>query len=314
MKKKNLTAVAVVAGALILGACGNKAETETTAAQAETAAEAETETEAAEEAETEAQEEAEAEAEGEADLSGEAAGDTEIFEDDGYFDGTVTGMAGTQIMVLSDDGETYTFDIAAAETDPDYDILPGAYVEVSYDGVKAEGGVTDATMVSVLMSLEEQAADKGEDPALQGTVKSHEGTNLVVTDPNGEDHSFDASIAQIVTEGGLAAGTPVMVTYVGSIDEEIQEDSEDGTGSGIPVAIKVVTPDSAGAETASEITGTVTYVEGGQLSLETPAMVFEFTGDPALFATVAVGDQVKVSYTGSVGNKTIQATSLEKVQ
>ena len=295
--KKQMLMIAVLTGALALAACGKKTEETAAATTAAT-------TEAAEAETTQEAEAKEAEA--------EEAMDTEIFEDEGYFDGTVTGMSGTQIMVLSDEGETYTFEIGSAETDPEYDILPGAYVEVSYDGVKNQDGVTDATMVSVLMSLEQQAMDKGEDPALQGTVKEYDGRSLVVTDPNGKDHEFDSSIAQVVSGGDLTAGTAVMVTYVGSIEPENQMDSEEGEGSGIPVAIKVVTPDSVGTETESKLSGTVTYVEGGQMAMETPAMVFEFTGDPSIFAGIAVGDKVTVTYTGSVGNKTVQATAVTK--
>ena len=252
-----------------------------------------------------------------ADASGEAAAggnsaDTELFEDEGYFDGTVVGMSGKQVTVTSDDGKTYSFDIADAEQDPDYEVLPGAYIEVSYDGAKQEGGVTKATMVSVLMSLEQQASEKGQDPALQGSVKEVGDGTLTVTDPNGTDHSFDSRIAQIVSGSGLSAGTQVMVTYVGSIDEEAQEDSEEGEGSGVPVAIKVVTPDAVGAQTENKMSGTVAYVDGGHMMLDTAAIPFEFTGDEAIFAGLAEGESVTVTYTGSVGNKTVQATAVTK--
>lgn len=290
MKKRWM--ILMAAGVLMLSACGKKAEPEGTKAAMETAAESESETENA--AETELSEE-------EAEL-----------EDEGYFDGTVTGMAGTQVTVMSEAGETYTFDMAGADMDPDYEVLPGAYIEVSYDGAKNAGGVTAATAVSVLMSLEQQATEKGEDPALQGTVKEYADGTLVVTDPNGIDHSFDSSIAQVASGAGVAAGSQVMVTYVGSLDEEVQADSEDGTGSGVPVAIKIVTPDAAGAATENKMSGTVNYVDGGHMMLDTAAIPFEFTGDPSLFSGLTEGDSVTVTYTGSVGNKTIQATAVEK--
>lgn len=298
MKKKYLMMLALM-GAISMSACGNKkAETEAAVTETQAETEAETETEAAEE-ET---------------LAGGDAADTEIFMDEGYFDGTVTAMSGTQITVLSEAGESYTFEIADAETDPDYDILPGAFVEVSYDGAKNEAGTTDATMVAVLMSLEQQAMDNGEDPALQGTVKEYADGRLVVTDPNGKDHEFDSTIAQVVSGSGLSAGTPVMVTYVGSIDEAIQEDSEEGEGSGTPVAIRIVTPDSVGTENENKISGTVLYVDGVQMMIDTPAIAFEFTAEPSVFAGIAEGDEVTVTYTGSVGNKTVEATAVEKVQ
>ncbi|MDO4265119.1 MAG: hypothetical protein Q4C63_01440 [Eubacteriales bacterium] len=295
--KRKIYAAAVFAGALAISACGKKADVAQSTTAETTAAEETTQAASAvspEEIES-AAEEAQAE-----------------LEDEGYFDGTVTGMAGTQVTVLSDDGESYTFDLANAEKDPDYEVLPGAYIEVSYDGAKNQGGVTEATMVSVLMSLEQQAMEKGEDPALQGTVKSYADGELVVTDPNGEDHTFDSSIAQIASETGLAAGAQVMVTYVGSIDEDVQEDNDEGSGSGVPVAIKVVTPDSVGTASANRMSGTVTFVDGGHMMIDTAAIPFEFTGDASLFAGLAEGDEVTVTYTGSVGNKTIQATAVEK--
>ena len=298
MKRKLFTA-AVFAAVLAISTCGKKADT----AESTTAAANATEAGAGEtSASALSQEEIE---------SAAAEAEAEI-EDEGYFDGTVTGMAGTQITVLSDAGENYTFDLANAELDPDYEVLPGAYVEVSYDGAKNQGGATEATMVSVLMSLEQQAMERGEDPALQGTVKDYVDGQITVTDPNGEEHTFDTSIAQIASQTGISAGAQVMVTYVGSIDEEVQEDSEEGSGSGMPVAIKIVTPDSAGTASENKISGTIAYVDGGQMMLDTTAIAFEFTGDPSLFAGLAEGDQVTVTYTGSVGNKTVQAVAVEK--
>ena len=296
------------AGMLVLSACGNKkVETETTA---ESSAEETTET--SEEAGSGDETAASAESGADAETADANSVDTDLFEDEGYFDGTVTGMSGTQVTVTSDDGKTYSFDIADAEQDPDYEVLPGAYIEVSYDGAKQEGGVTKATMVAVLMSLEQQAQEKGQDPALQGSIKEVGDGTLTVTDPNGVDHSFDSRIAQIVSKSGLSAGAQVMVTYVGSIDEEAQEDSEDGEGSGVPVAIKVVTPDSVGVQTENKMSGTVSYVDGGHMMIDTAAIPFEFTGDESLFAGLAEGDSVTVTYTGSVGNKTVQATAVTK--
>lgn len=296
------------AGMLMLSACGNKkAETETTA---ESSAEETTET--SEEAGSGDETGASAESGADAEAADANSADTDLFEDEGYFDGTVTGMSGTQVTVMSDDGKSYNFEIADAEMDPDYEVLPGAYIEVSYDGAKQEGGVTKATMVSVLMSLEQQAQEKGQDPALSGSVKEIGDGEFTITDPNGKDHRFDSRIAQIASENGLEAGMPVMVTYVGSIDEEAQEDSEDGEGSGVPVAIKVVTPDSVGVQTENKMSGTVTYVDGGHMMIDTAAIPFEFTGDESLFAGLAEGDSVTVTYTGSVGNKTVQATAVTK--
>ena len=318
MKKRVL--ILAAAGMLVFSACGNKkADTESSTSATEASSSGNEESAAGEDGAAEsgadgaeASNGAEAEASGEGAEAGGSSSDTDIFEDEGYFDGTVVGMSGKQVTVTSDDGKTYSFDTEGAEMDPDYEVLPGAYIEVSYDGAKQEGGVTKATMVSVLMSLEQQAMEKGQDPALQGTVKEIGDGTLTVTDPNGTDHSFDSRIAQIVSQSGLAAGTQVMVTYVGSIDEEAQEDSEDGEGSGVPVAIRVVTPDSVGVQTENKMSGTVAYVEGGHMMLDTAAIPFEFTGDESVFAGLAEGDHVTVTYTGSVGNKTVQATAVTK--
>lgn len=283
MKLNKNMVMAATAAALMLSACGGQKAAETTAA--ETTAEETTVDESLEEA---------------------------LMEDDGYFSGIVTGMADGQISVLSDEGETYSFDMTGAETDPDYDILPGAYVEVSYEGLKEEGGVTKAVGVSVLMSLEEEAAEKGEDPALQGTVKDYSTNLILVTDPNGKDHEFDSSIAQVLSKSGITEGTQVMVTYYGTIEEDAQDDTEEGDGAGTPIAIRIVTPDSAGEAGTPEMSGSVLYVEGDRFTIETDAGDFEFLGDASLLSGITEGDNVVVTYTGSVNSKTITATAVTK--
>lgn len=306
MKKKILTA-ALIAAALALAACGKKAD-DTASSEASPLA-------AAEESSREAAE-SESESLAAAESASKEAAESEAAEsaaEEKYFEGVVQSMTGTQITVVSDEGETAVFDLSKAERDEEEEILPTAYVEVTYTGTASSTAPVAASYVDVMMSIEEQASEMSVDPVLYGTISFIDQNDLIINDLNGVEHTFDNTISHTVTFSQAKAGSQVAVTYIGTLEKADQKDSEDGSGAGTPLAIKIVTSDAFSSSQAKEnsLTGSVNSVQDGTLLVDTSADTFEFTGDPSLFAGLQDDQSVTVYYNGALGNRTAAATRVE---
>lgn len=307
MKKKLLITI-MLAMAVAASACGKKEDT----SASETSTEAVSE---ADESEEGSDESASSDASQEA--SEEENEDEDYIEDEGYYEGTVTAMNGTQITLQGPDGTSYVFDIANAELDPDYDILPGALVDVSYEGEKSD--VTPVQEVSVVMSLEQQADSLGIDPVLVGTVTDMTPSEITVTDPNGKPHELSSVMAYVVTVNNeeLNVGSEVDVTYVGTLNPI--EDEEDEEGSiGLPIATKIVLASARNTEEAKQniVVGTVNYVdpETNTFMIDGDTMSFEFSCTPEIAASLSEGNTVKVIYDGNLYNRIVKAVSVSPVE
>lgn len=304
--KKKLLVTMIIAMAVAASACGKKDEASETKAAVETGAEEESKAEA---------EEAEAESKG-SEASGENAADDEEIEDEGYYEGTVTSINGTQITLQGPDGASYVFDMANAELDPDYDVLPGALVDVAYEGAKSD--VTPVTEVSVVMSLEQQADSLGKDPVLVGTITDMTPSEITVTDPNGKPHELSSAMAYVVTVNNeeLNIGSEVDVTYVGTIDADEVESDEEGS-IGLPIATKIVLASARGTEEAGQniVVGTVNYVdtETNTFMIDADTMSFEFSAGADIVSSLSEGNTVKVIYEGNLYNRIVTAVSVTPV-
>ena len=282
--KKSLVLVGVLAVSLAFAGCGKKEDKNVS-------------TEAATEAVQET----------------EAMGDGELVEE-AYFEGKVTEIADGKITVVDLDGNAKTFTgLDSAEIyAEDSALMQGCYVEVAFP----EGDTSaepKAVRVTVLMTNEEQAAEEGQDPYIYGKVRVMDENDLFIDDINGVERVFNNAISRSVSFSGISEGTDVVVTYVGTLDEDSQVDDEDGTGSGTPVAVKIVALDALTSEDAkkNQITGTVDKVENGKLYLDTLPMSFEFSGEPSVFDGLEGEEVVTVTYEGSLGNLAAEAKSVE---
>ena len=171
----------------------------------------------------------------------------------------------------------------------------------------------DAAYVTVLMNLEEQADSMGVNPTLYGTVTFVDINDLTIRDANGTEVSFDNSISREVTFGGIKAGTEVRVTYMGSIYPENQISDDEGTGSGAPVAIKIVSEDAVNSEEAAAdyITGPVSDVSEGSITVDTSYDSFTFTADPSMLSGIEESQNVRVYYEGVLAaGRSIPATQV----
>ncbi|MDO4438105.1 MAG: hypothetical protein Q4B86_01465 [Eubacteriales bacterium] len=288
--KKSLLLVGVLAVSLAFAGCGKKEDTTSGSTEATTEAAKET---------------------GEAEQT-VAEGNGELVEE-AYFEGKVTELADGKITVVDLDGNAKTFTgLDQAEIYAEGSaLMQGCYVEIAFQ----EGDTAaepKAIRVTVLMTNEEQAAEEGQDPYIYGKVKVMDENDLYIDDVNGVERVFDNSISRSVSFNGISVGSDVVVTYIGTLDKESQVDTEDGTGAGTPIAVKIVAVDALTSEDAkkNEITGTVDTVEGGKLYLDTLPMSFEFSGDPSVFEGLEGEETVTVTYEGSLGNLAAEAKSV----
>lgn len=301
MKKKTLMFALLALAAVAAAGCGKKQDETTVQSSAVASAEASSGAAGESSAAADAEDEAATDAEGNP-------------VEELYYDGVVQAMTATQLTVLSDEGETAVFDISKAERDTDNELLPTCYVEVTYTGEANATTPVPASYVAVMMSNEQQADEMGVDPVIYGTVQFVDQNDLILNDVNGVEHTLDNSISRSVTFSQVQAGSEVSVTYIGTLDKEAQKDSEDGSGAGTPIALKIVTSDAFNSEEAKKncITGVVNEVKNGVLKLDTSAESFEFTGDASLFAGIESDDNVTVYYNGAIGNRTVAATQVVK--
>ena len=239
-----------------------------------------------------------------------------IFDEDAelnYTEGLVTEMADGIITVQTDDGSSLRFDISQAEREDNDWLLPTSYVEVDYYG-DLEPDVTFAYSVFVMNDFETNAMNNGVDPVLYGTVQSIDVNELDVRDYNGVLRTFNNMISRKVSFGDITEGTEVMVTYAGTLVEENQS-TRDG-GSGEPIAIKIVAMDAAGSEEAAlnYIEGTISTLYADAVEIDTSIDSYTFLGDASKLQGFAEGDDVKVYYTGSFGDRSLTLDKLEKTE
>ena len=307
MKKRLIMVLMIAAFSVAAAACGSSKSEETTAAP-----------------ETEVQEETEAEAEVSEDgeeISGGAVGG--MVTDDGeyieevFVDGKITRIEGDVVTIASSEGSTLSFDISGAGVTAEEraDILEGAYVETAYlDAPDAQQPYASSYMI-VLMNLEEQADAEGVNPTFSGTITYVDINEIIMRDANGAEVSFDNSMARDVTFSTVAAGSKAQVTYMGSIYRDNQISTEEGTGSGTPVAIKVVTEDAVNSEEAAAnyIAGPVSDITEDTITVDTSYASFTFNADPSMLSGIEQENSVTVYYEGALSDeRSVQAVSITK--
>lgn len=283
MKKMFLTAALMASMALTVTACSSgKSQSETTAA--------------AEATEAAVQETTQAETD-----------ETEEEEED-YFYGVITQVQDQQ-LTIDDNGEIAVFDCSEAEYSDDYQLAPGDEVEVTFYGVLNPEG-TKAVYVDIISCAAQEAEEEAlenADPVMTGTIEKVDQTTMdVKSDEDDTVYTFDTSIAQQVTIGGIKAGAKAEITYYGDLEDEEY----------LPMATRIVTEDAYDSEEAQEYTLTGTVIETGDGTIvvrtaDKDQSIFTFVGKDGLFDGTAVGDTVTVIYEGTLTGKTITALGLK---
>ena len=291
--KKHYLAIAVLALALGMTACSSKKAEETTAAEttAVQTTEAATETTAAE---TTGQTTA-------------ADAQSESEEDEDYFYGYVKEIKDKIVTVEDDAGKQVRFEISSAEFSNDEELGVGDEVEITFYG-ELKADVTKAVYVDIVTSAAKEAAEAAaaeEDPIVYGTIEKVDGGRLTLKTDEGI-YTFDMSIAQQVTKGGINAGTEAEITYYGDL-----EDDEEPA-----MATRIVTEDAMDSADADiyMLTGKVVEVSENAVVLETADQnksIFAFVGKKGMFDSLKEGDTATVIYEGTLTGRTIQAIGLQ---
>ena len=271
MKKQYAAIAAVMAAALAISACSSKPAETTTAAATETTAEAV----------------------------------ADAGEETTFFYGFITLIEDNVITVTDEDTSEAKFDVSDADLIGAETLLQGDEVEVMFYGEQSED-VTKAASVSILESAAEaEEADAEADAEITGTVESADGETLTLKTEDGSQ-KFNFKIANQVTKDGVKAGVEADVTYYGDFDDP----------DALPVVTQIVTEDARDSEDAQvlALSGTVAEVEDNYLVLDTADpenTYFNFGGEEGMFDSLKVGDEVTVTYEGSLTAKMIQATSVK---
>lgn len=291
--KKHYLAIAVLALALGMTACSSKKAEETTAAEttAVRTTEAAAETTAAE---TTGQTTA-------------ADAQSESEEDEDYFYGYVKEIKDKIVTVEDDAGKQVRFEISGAEFSNDEELGVGDEVEITFYG-ELKADVTKAVYVDIVTSAAKEAAEAAaaeEDPIVYGTIEKVDGGRLTLKTDEGI-YTFDMSIAQQVTKGGINAGTEAEVTYYGDLEDEEEP----------AMATRIVTEDAMDSADADiyMLTGKVVEVSENAVVLETADQnksIFAFVGKKGMFDSLKEGDTATVIYEGTLTGRTIQAIGLQ---
>lgn len=291
--KKHYLAIAVLALALGMTACSSKKAEETTAAGTTAAqtTEAAAETTAAETgAETTA-----------------ADAQSESEEEEDYFYGYVKEIKDKIVTVEDDAGKQVRFEISGAEFSDDGELGVGDEVEVTFYG-ELKADVTKAVYVDIVTSAAKEAAEAAaaeEDLIVYGTIEKVDGGQLTLKTDEGV-YTFDMTIAQQVTKGGINAGTEAEVTYYGDLDD-VDEPA---------MATRIVTEDAIDSADADiyALTGKVVEISDNAVVLETAdrnKSLFAFVGKKGMFDSLKEGDTATVIYEGTLTGRTIQAIGLQ---
>ncbi|MBS6952507.1 MAG: DUF2611 domain-containing protein [Enterocloster asparagiformis] len=274
--KKHYLAIAVLALALGMTACSSKKAEETTAAQT-TAAET------------------------------TAAAASESDQEEEYFYGYVKELTDKIVTVEDDEGKQAKFTYADAEFSDDKKLGVGDEVEVTYYGELSDGE-NQAVFIDIVTSAAEEAEEAAaaeEDPVANGTIEKVDGKTMTVKTEDGT-YTFDTTIAQQVTKGGIKAGVEAEITYYGDPEDEEEP----------AMATRIVTEDASDSADADiyTLTGKVLQVNSNTVVLETSdkdKSIFTFVGEDGMFDGLAEGDTATVSYEGTLTGRTIVATGLQ---
>lgn len=235
-----------------------------------------------------------------------AAAESEEELEEDYFYGIVDSVEDNVVTMSSDSGVTARFDISKAEISGADEIGEGDEIEIMFTGVMSDD-ITEAATVDIIISVAAEAAEAAaaeQDQIISGTIELADDATVTLAAEEGT-YTFNAKIAQKVTEEGIKAGAEAEITYYGDLEDE--EDK--------PVATRIVTEDAADSEDAQEytLTGKVAEVNADFVVIDTndtDNTMFTFAGT-GMFESIKTGDTVTIIYEGTLTDRTITALGIK---
>jgi len=270
MKKKVLVTLVLALSLSAATACSKKAE-ETTPATTEATTEAPTEDTAEEETEME----------------------------ETSMTGIIVSFTDTVLTVKDDaDDAEKEFDYSKAEVTREFPFSEGDEIEIIYPD-----GTTETPIPAISVEVYTSVIGENSDPYVEGTVKDAATNTITLELENGESYTFGKTNAYIVAKEGILVDKKATVTYIGDIDDT----------DPVPLAVKVVMEDSYGSADADQFAfiGPVANIEEQSIVLQAEdGDYYTFVSDEYDFSDYSIGDNLQITYTGTITAKEIPAVKV----
>lgn len=245
---------------------------------------------------------------------------------------TVQKLDGTKLSVELDDGQSMTFDIANAATNPAWELMPGDEVNISYQGSEPTDGMA-VESVEMSVPYEFESSDFTYDDGLYGIITAVDDKSISIQqvyDGREEEASTAATNAEgdmlgdvytfergpmetVVTKGGVSVGTKAQVLYLGDLNSN-------------PVSYRICTDDiySSDDEADSDkadiiaLKGTIEKVDQSVIYLKAGTYEFKFlvlddATDLEKQAEQDVGREVEIAFSDSIRQRVMTADSITEL-
>lgn len=273
MKKKVLVTLVLALSLSAATACSKKAAEETTPAATEETAETPAEVTAEEETELE----------------------------ETSMTGIIVSFTDTVLTVKDDsDATEKKFDYSKAEVIREFPFAEGDEIEIIYPD-----GTTETPIPAISVEVYTSVIGENADPYIEGIVKDSAEDTITLESEDGEAYTFSKVNAYVVAKDGILADKKATVTYIGDI-----EDTDP-----VPMAVKIVMEDSYGSAEADmfAFTGQVASIEDESIVLQSgDGDFYTFVSDEHDFSDYKIGDNLQITYTGTITAKEIPAVKVVK--
>lgn len=216
--------------------------------------------------------------------------------------GLVDAVEKTVVTISGQDGEEYQIDLKDAETKSEgQEISEGDELQIVF----LDGGDSQVKKAESYQIISSAAMRENMDPVIAGVITQSDDDSVTIEledQEDGKSYTFSTKIAQIVTgEKGLGAGEYVEITYLGTLNQG--------------VALRVITEEGSGdAEaTYNALKGTLVSISDDSVTIEA-ADGTQFTlalGDSIIASEYSAGEEVEITYDGSLTNQNAVAGGIE---
>lgn len=212
--------------------------------------------------------------------------------------GVIVSFTDTILIVKDDSDDTEKeFDYSKAEVTREFPFSEGDEIEIIYPD-----GTAKTPIPAISVEVYTSVIGENSDPYVEGTVKDATTNTITLELEDGESYTFGKTNAYIVAKDGILVDKKATVTYIGDIDDD-------------PLAVKVVTEDSYGSADADKFAfiGQVAKIEDESVVLQAEdGDFYTFVSDEYDFSDYSIGDNLQITYTGTITAKEIPAVKVVK--
>ena len=242
---------------------------------------------------------------------------------------TIQKIGDGSMMVQTDDGKSYTFDISKVKMDPAWELMPGDEVQIGYDGAEPADGMAVNTVV-MSVPFEYSSEDYNEDPTIYGEITAVDDKSITIREQPDERADVDEGSSQVspesrmgdsytleraaygteVTKDGVKVGAFALVSYTGDLKDKA-------------VAYRVCTEDMMEDETSNVIGVKGKLEKFEESNPDLPILYLKASDGTELKFTVSddenlkklakenVGKEVEVDFADSLRARVSSATNIK---